>query len=225
MHKKNIPLTILEKIQEYIDLQSKDYIFIDPQNHILRCVERDINSDFRFVIEEVFNKYTLDLLVQIKPFSASYNGVYRCIINFDDLDNHFISWSKLLKSYEKVKYFTDDQILNGYISEYCENLGIIEDTIDYQPLRVNQLYLLNTHLKNIESSIIMFKNEWNSKNVTILIADINVLRKSLTTNTRITVLLEIARIWGVLTKLGLDVLEQCLPNSEKEIILEALRIK
>ena len=50
--KKDLPLTILKSLEEFVTLKGEKFEVVNPDNHLLKIIDIDNDSNFSFIVEK-----------------------------------------------------------------------------------------------------------------------------------------------------------------------------
>jgi hypothetical protein len=221
--KKKIPLQVLETIEPYVNRSGKTFEPINPDNFLLKFVDKDEKSNFYFNVEEYKSEQGFLILIDWKPISKQSIVNKRMWIKAEFLETHFNNWLDLLEGYEKVKTVFDDPILEAFAEEYYTDFDIIEEDAEIKPFATKQILLLDSHLKNIETKIEKYKTEENSAEIEQIKSDVIELRNNLTRKSKKWVIKNLSKVWAQITKQGPTLMKEFLTETKKFVIKEGVK--
>jgi hypothetical protein len=224
--KKDLPLTILQSLQPFVNLRGEKFETLDPKEHLLKVVDQDSDSNFHFTIEE-YKKGSgekFQFLMSRSPVSHNDNGIHRNWVDISNLQPQFNTWITLLDEYENTESFFDDPIINSFKEEYYAEFEIIdEDEAEIKPLNTKQILLLDNHLEDIDQRLDKFINDKNAGDIQEIKEDIVQLRDNLTKKPKKWVVKNLSKIWAKIAKQGTKFIKEFLSESKKEIIKQSVK--
>ncbi len=226
MNKKNIPLVILKAFESFVDLKGELFLVVPPENHLLKIVDNDENSDFYFIASQYEKQQggSYKLLIDLKPKSASVPSNHQIWIDTKDLETYFKNWLDLLKEYNSVKSFFDDPILKSFAKEYYAEFEILDDEeADINPLSIRQIMLLDQHLEYIEENIEKYETDNNRNQIQEIKNDVKLIRENLTNQPKKWVVKHLSKTWAKLTKQGTKFLKDFLSEARKQVVVEGIK--
>jgi hypothetical protein len=221
--KKNIPLNVLETLEKFVRLQGDEFIVLEPKEFLVRVKDNDEESAFYFNIEDYKNDKGLKLLIDWSPINKESIGNRKMWIDAKQLDEYFNNWTNLLKRYITVNSFYDDPILKSFVDSYYAEFEIVDEKADVEPLKPNQILLLDEHLEYIEQNIEKYQNDSNEEIIQEIKQDVVNLRESLTKKSKAWVIKNLSTIWGKMTKQGTKFLKEFVSESKKQAIKEGVK--
>ncbi|MCD8415985.1 hypothetical protein LNI89_11300 [Tenacibaculum dicentrarchi] len=224
MRKKDIPITILKALKEFVNLKGNKFEIVNPENYLLKIEDKDKESDFHFIVEKFENQNgRFNLLLNFKPKSQNEITAHRTWIETKNLESSFHNWLSLLNEYDNLPSFFDDPILKSFEDEYYSEFEIIEENADREVFNSKQILLLDEHLDYIENRIDDFKNEENKNEIIEIKNDISELRKNLSKKTKTWVIKNLSKVWAKITKEGPVLMKEFLTESKKQLIKESVK--
>lgn len=221
--KKKIPLQVLETIEPFINKIGNTFDAINPDNFLLKFIDKDEKSDFYFNVEEYKIEQSLLLIIDYKPMNKQSINNKRMWIKAESLETHFNNWLNLLEGYEKVKTVFDDPILETFAEEYYIEFEIVEENAETKPFTTKQILLLDSHLNNIQTKIEKYKTEENSNEIDQIKADVIELRNNLTRKSKKWVIKQLSKVWAQITKQGPKLMKEFLNETKKLAIKEGVK--
>jgi ribonucleotide reductase beta subunit family protein with ferritin-like domain len=222
--KKDLPLTILKSLEEFVTLKGEKFEVVNPDNHLLKIIDIDNDSDFSFIIEKYQKQNNVfQLLMSRSPRSEHDNGVYQIWIKIEQLKPQFQSWVNLLDQFQSVNSFFDDPILDSFKEEYYAEFEIVDEDAERKPLNTKQILLLDSHLEYIEEKIDNYKNEKNEEIVSEIKKEVVELRENLTSKSKKWVVNRLANIWAKLSKQGTKFIKDFVNQTKAEGIKQGAK--
>ncbi|MEX8548026.1 MAG: hypothetical protein V5804_10540 [Mucilaginibacter sp.] len=225
MNKKDFPLIILESLQSFVDLKGNAFNVINPEDKLLKIIDSDEKSSFYFNIDKYEKQQSgiHKILLDKKPISKTNTQNQQFWIEVKDLQPHFNAWLELLNSYNKVKSFFDDPIINSYTESYFSEFELVDEDANSNPLTPRQILLLDEHLEYIENNIENYQNESNASQIQEIKNDIIELRENLTNKSKAWIVKNLSKSWAKLTKQGTRFLKDFLNEAKKQVIVESIK--
>ena len=222
--KKDLPLTILKSLEEFVTLKGEKFEVVNPDNHLLKVIDIDNDSSFSFVIEKYQKQNNVfQLLMSRNPRSEHDNGIYQAWIKIDQLKPQFQAWVNLLDQFQSVDSFFDDPIIDSFKEEYYAEFEIIDEDADKKPLNTKQILLLDSHLEFIEEKIDSYKNENNEETISEIKSDVIQLRGQLTSKSKKWVINRLSIIWAKLSKQGTKFIKDFVNQTKTEGIKQGAK--
>ncbi len=221
--KKRLPLHVLETLEKYVQLTGEQFEVIDPEDFLLKIIDKEKSSDFYFNLEGYKVDNGLKLLVDWKPINKESTANSKKWITDKQLDGYFSNWVALLERYETVNSFFDDPIIKSFADEYFAEFEIIDEDSDIKPLNPKQILLLDEHLEYIEKNIEKYQTENNASQIQDIKSEIIELRENLTSKTKTWVVRNLSNIWAKITKQGTPLLKEFLSETKKIAIKEGIQ--
>lgn len=217
--KKDLPLEILKIVEPFSKRSSKLYKAIDPGDSLVKIIDTDTSSNFRFEITGYTNENKKDFLLQIEfsPRSKNTTEFYKGKVNSNSLESHFVNWSKLLDEYDKIEVF-DDPILRQYEREFESELKVVDEDADYNSFDYQTQLKLDAYLTNCQTILETSKNEDNEKEVELIQEEIKHLKDNQVKITKNAVVAKLAKILAKIRKLGLSLIKEVYETAKKELI-------
>jgi len=222
--KKKIPLIVLESLEKFVQLKGEHFEVIEPDNFLVKMVDKDDNSKFYFYIESYKIENGLKLIIDWKPASKDTIGNTRKLIDIKQLDGFVDNWVKLLKGYEKVNTFYDDPIIKSFAEDYYTEFEILDENAETKPFNTKQILLLDEHLEYIENNLEKFKTEKNTLQLDEIKNDVKELREKLTSKSKKWVIKNLAIVWAKITKQGTSFMKEFLNEAKKTVIREGIKL-
>ena len=216
--KKELPLVILKALEPYVKLKGEVFEIIDPKEHLLKIIDKEIESKFHFTIEKYQkgNNNSFQFFLTRIPKNVNDNGVFQNWIDVSSLSSQFETWLNLLKDYETVKSFFDDPITKSFQEEFFAEFEIIEDNADIEPFKISQILYLDSYLDSLGNRLLDFNS--NSDELIEIKNEIQILRESLTKKSKKWVISKLSNIWAKIARQGTTFVKEFLSESKKLII-------
>ncbi|MDF0694869.1 hypothetical protein [Aquirufa ecclesiirivi] len=221
--KKKIPLQVLETIESYVNLQGTTFDSVDPNEFLLKFVDKDNNSDFYFNVETYKMENDFQILIDFKPSNKQTVGNRKAWIRAEQLEFNFTNWLKILEGYDSVKTVFDDPIIKAYSDEYYTEFEIIDKDADTKPFATKQILLLDDHLEGIQMKIDNFQTKENNAEIEKIKENIQELRNNLTKKSKKWVLKKLSNIWAKITNQGPNLMKEFLSEAKKQAIKEGVK--
>lgn len=225
--KKDIPITILQALEGFVKLKGIKFEIVDPENHLLKAIDKDEDSTFHFTILEykkVTTGSTFQFLMDRSPRNQNDPSAFQGWIEVSNLQTQFNTWIELLDLYENIDSFFDDPIVDSFNEEFFAEFEIIDEDSEVKPLTIKQILLLDEYLETVEIRIEEFKNEVNSPQIEEIKSDIVQLKQNLTNKSKVWVIRKLSRIWAKMAKQGIQFIKEFLTESKKEVIKQGIKI-
>ena len=222
--KKKLPIVILKSLEKFVTLKGEKFEIIEPDNLLLKVVEKDDDTVFYFNIEQfklVNGGY--QFYMSRKPQNENNQGEYKSWIPIAHLEKQFETWLKLIEQYETINSFYDDPIAKAFSDEYFTDFEIIDEDADIAPFKIKQILILDKYLEYIEQSIDNYKTEENEKSIENIKQDIYSLRKNLTSKSKVYIIRGLSNIWGKLTKLGTKFITDFTSEAKREVVERSVK--
>lgn len=223
--KKDLPLVILKALEPYVGLKDDKFEVIDPQENLLKVIDKDVDSDFHFTIEKYqkTNSNNFQFLMTRIPKNVNDNGVYQTWVDVSGLGGQFDAWLNLLSEYETTNSFFDDPITKSFREEFIAEFEIIEEDADINPLTTKQILLLDYYLDSVDEKLTEFATDQNSKYLQEIKEDILQLKDNLTRKSKKWVISKLTNIWAKIAKQGTTFIKEFLTESKKELIKQGVK--
>jgi len=221
--KKKLPLAVLETLEKFVQLKGEQFEVVNPDQFLVKIIDKDIKSDFYFNIETFKIENGLKLIIDYKPHSKLNLSNVRFEIDEKGLGAQFNNWISLLKGYETVNSFFDDPIIKSFAEEYFAEFEIIDKDADTKPFSTKQILLIDEHLDYIENNIDKFKTNQNEIQILGIKEEVKILRENLTTKPKVFIVKSLSLIWAKLTKQGTQFLKEFLTEAKKQAIREGVK--
>jgi len=221
--KKKIPLLVLETLEKFVQLKGEQFEVIEPDNFLVKIVDKDKESDFFFNIEDYKIENGLKLLIDWKPANKESIANSRNWISGKQLDGYFNNWIALLNRYETVNSFFEDPIIKSFAEDYYAEFEIIDEEANNKPLKPKQILLLDEHLDYIENNIEKYQTEKNKTQIQEIKNDIVELRENITSKSKEVVIKNLSNIWAKITKQGTKFLKEFLSEAKKMAIKQGVQ--
>ncbi|NHM08350.1 hypothetical protein G4D82_14065 [Flavobacterium sp. CYK-4] len=221
--KKKIPLQVLETIEPFVNKNGKSFEAINPNDFLLKFIDKDDKSDFYFNVEQYKMDQGFLLLVDLKPKSRQTTENRRTWIKAEALEAVFGSWIELLEGYAKVKTVFDDPILEAFAEEYYTEFEIIDEEADVKPFSVKQILMLDSHLENIQKKIEKYKTEENAVEIEQIKIDTIELRNNLSKKSKKWVIKQLSKVWAQIAKQGPTLIKEFLSETKKLVVKEGIK--
>ncbi len=219
MKKKDLPLLILKIFEKFVNLKDKRFIIKKDDNLLLNIEDIDKDSDFYFRVEQYqIDNSKVALLINRKPTSNIKNQPTREWYQSTDIDRIFNSWLEILTEYETTPSFFDDPIVENFKEEYFAEFEIIDEDSYKNPLKINQILLLDNYLDYIDKKINNYKTKNNEIQIIEIQEDINDLRKNISTTPRAYVGDKLSKIWAKISKQGPKLIKDLIIEGVKEVM-------
>ncbi|AOZ99341.1 hypothetical protein [Flavobacterium commune] len=221
--KKKIPLQILKTLEPFLKEHSSMFEIVPQNEYLIKILDKDKNSDFYFVIEDFKTQSTLSVLVNRKPENDSTTKVIRKWTTIDSLKNDFQDWLNILQGYDNVKSIFDDVITEAFANDYYSEFEIIDEDAAVNPLKINQILLLDQHLENIQNNIDKYKTEENKLEIESILHEVIELRENLTKKSKKWVIKKLSFVWAKISKQGPIFIKDFLTEGNKHLIKESVK--
>ena len=224
--KKDLPLVILKALEPFVGLKGNKFEVIEPQEKLMIAIDKDIDSDFHFTIEQYqknTSNNTFQFLMSRSPKNNNDNGNYQTWVEVSGLETQFDAWLKLLEEYESVNSFFDDPITKSFREEFYAEFEIIEDDAETNPLNTKQILLLDSYLDSVDNKLSNFITENNEQDIQDIKEEIFLLRENLTKKSKKWVVSKLTNIWAKIAKQGTTFIKEFLNESKKEIIKQGIK--
>lgn len=224
--KKDIPLVILKALEPYVGLLGDKFEVVEPNENLLKVVDKDSDSDFHFTIakyQKNSNSNTFQFAMTRSPKNANDNGSYQAWVEISSLETQFDTWIKLLDAYDSVNSFYDDPIIKAFEEEFYAEFEIIENEAEKNPLNTKQILLLDSYLETVDNKLTEFKNKDNSQDIQVIKDEIILLRDNLTKKSKKWVVTKLTNIWAKIAKQGAKFIKEFLNETNKELIKEGVK--
>ena len=222
--KKDLPLTILKSLEEFVTLKGEKFEVVNPDNHLLKIIDIDNDSNFSFIVGKYQKQNNVfQLLMSRNPRSEHDNGVYQSWIKIDQLKPQFKAWVDLLDQFQSVNSFFDDPIIDSFKEEYYAEFEIIDEDADKKPLNTKQILSLDSHLEFIEEKIDNYKTEENGDTISEIKNDVIELRGQLTSKSKKWVVNRLSTIWAKLSKQGTKFIKDFVNQTKTEGIKQGAK--
>ena len=221
--KKKIPLHVLETIEPFVNKKGVYFDAINPENFLLKFIDKDNSSDFYFNVETFKNDKGFELLVDWKPYNKQNITNKKSWIKEEQLKSFFSNWLTILEGYDKVKSVYDDPIIEAYAEEYYSEFEIIDEDADIYPFSTKQVLLLDKHLDNIRKRIEKYELAENNEEINKIKVEVDELRENLTKKSKKWVIKKLTRIWAEITKQSPKLMKELLSEAKKLAIKEGLK--
>lgn len=222
--KKKIPLQVLETIEPFVNKRGTSFDSIEPNDFLLRFVDKDEKSDFYFNVEGHRMENGFQLLIDWKPMNKQSIMNRRMWVKAEQLETYLSNWIILLEGYEKVKTFFDDPILDAFAEEYFTEFEIIDEDAELKPFTTKQVFILDDHLDYIQNKIDKFQTEENKIEIQEIKNDVVELRNNLTKKPKKWVIKQLSKIWAKITKQGPKLMKEFLNETKKLAIKEGVKL-
>ena len=220
--KKKIPLVVLETLESFLSKENETVKLIDPENLLLKFIDRDDKSDFYFNIDQYKvepGKY--QLLVEYKPKSKEIIEKHRGWINHTNLDNVFNNWVTIIEKYDKIETIFDDPIERKYQEEFYSEFEILDEDADTVSFNLNQQLFLSNYLEKVILAIDTLNSE--NESLTEIKEEAIELNENLTTLTKRKVIKKLSIIWAKARKYGLPLLKEIYVQVRNELISQLIK--
>lgn len=224
--KKDLPLAILKSLQPFVKLKGEKFIVVEPENNLLKVIDKDDESSFYFIIEKYqkqTNSSTFQFLMTRSPKDQNNNGIYQAWIEITNLLSQFDQWIKLLDEYESTDSFYDDLILNSYYNEFFAEFEIVDEDADINPFETKKTLLIDDYLEKLDNELENRITEENKTKILEIQSDIEILRGNLTTKSKKWVIDKVSKIFAKIAKNGTKFIKDFLTESKKEIIKQTIK--
>jgi hypothetical protein len=220
--KKQLPISLLEAIQESVQFDSPVYEIIESKN-ILKAIDRDSNSDFFFQVENhMIEQGKLRVQLRYKPRNRDYVEEFAPKIDIKNLNEAFTKWGNLILEYEKIEIF-EDPLLKQYEEEFLSDFEILDVDADTNSYDLNTQIVIDNYLKYLEEKLLENKTEANIEETNQILEEVNDLKENQTNLTKRKVINRLAKIWAKTRKIGLKLLKEVYEEAKKEIIKQLIR--
>lgn len=224
--KKDLPLVILKALEPYVGLKGNKFEVIEPKEKLLIAIDKDIDSNFHFTIEQYQknnSNNTFQFLMVRSPKNINDNGDHRTWVEISSLGAQFDTWIKLLEEYENTNSFFDDPITKSFRDEFYAEFEIIDDDAETNPLNTKQILLLDSYLDSVDNKLSNFITENNTHEIQEIKEEIFLLRENLTKKSKKWVVSKLSNIWAKIAKQGTEFIKEFLNDSKKEIIKQGIK--
>ena len=221
--KKKVPYIVLKTLEPYTNKTGEYFIPDDPGDFLIRFIDKDLESDFYFNIEEFKMEGKLQLLIDRKPEHDQTTNNKRHWIEGKTLDHYFNLWTTLLKKYENIPSIFDDPYVKSFQEEYYAEFELVDEEKD-KPLKSKQVLLLDEHLEYLEKGLEKYKNDENSEEISKIEANISELRNNLTKRSKEWIVSSLSRIWAEISKQGPKFIKGILTEAKKQAITQGIRL-
>lgn len=224
--KKDLPIVILRVLEPFVTLQGDKFEVVDPEDNLLKVIDKDLESEFYFTIEKYqknANSGAFNLLLNRVPNNINDIKPLQNWTTISELPTQFENWLKLLEEYESLNSFYDDPIAKAYQDELFAEFEFIKDEDYEKPLKINQILGLDLYFEKVQLKLEEFKTEKNSAEIEEILGEIDNLRNNLTTKSRKFVIEKLTRIWGKIAKQGTKFIKEFLTESKKELIKQGVK--
>ncbi len=223
--KKDLPLVILKALEPYVRLKGDKFEIIDPNEHLLKVIDKDIDSNFHFTIEKYQRKENVGFQFYMSRIPKNSNdiGQQQSWVDISSLGNQFDSWIKLLNEYETTNSFFDDPILKSFKEEFFAEFEILDENADVIPLNTKQILLMDSYLESIDNRLSELIIDQNSHDILDIKEDINQLKNNLTKKSKMWVVSKLTSIWAKIAKQGTKFIKEFLSETSKEFIKQGVK--
>lgn len=223
--KKDLPLSILKSLESFVNLKGEKFEVVDPKEYLLKVIDKDVNSVFHFTIEKYQKSSGGSFLFWITrvPKNQNDNGIYQYWFEASAINGQFDAWIKLLNEYDTVKSFFDDPIIKSFQEEFYAEFEIIDEDAETNPLKSNQILILDSYLESVDNKLTEFITKNNSDEIKEIRDDINFLRDNLTIKSKKWVVKKLTTIWAKIAKQGSKFIREFLVESKKELIKQSVK--
>lgn len=223
MKKKDIPLTILNQMNEFKKGFPHLSKMVKADNCLIRYEDKDSESDFFFQINSFTKGTSGEFIYSIsyKPTSESVTEERNRSLNFTGVNNSLNAWGEILKKYEHTDFFIDeDPIIASYTEEFFNEYKIVEEDADYKPFELRKQIIISAYLDKSIQYIDNIKDE-NTKLELHKAKEIATnLNQTITELTKNEVMLRLSRFWAETRKKGLPIFKEIFLELAKEVVKE-----
>jgi len=224
-NKKEIPLVVLKALEPYVNLKGEKFEILDPKDHLLKAIDKDLSSNFHFTIEKYQKAQNRSFLLWItqSPKNEQDNRDYQYCVEISGLSVKFEAWLELLAGFDAVNSFFDDPIIKSFQEEYYAEFEIIDDDAETRPFETKKILLLDEYLEDADNKLTEFRNEQNAIYVDDIQLDIILLRESLTTRSKKWVVTRFSYICAKIAKQGTKFIKELLSEAKKEGLKQGIK--
>lgn len=225
--KKSNPIDALKALEPYVKRTGKNFTYNKKDGTLVHLIDTDTESDFYFSIIQYQNKGNFQALIEYKPKSSQSVEQHKTWANEKQIEQHFSQWVEILEEYDKVITPFDDPILASFKEEYFTDFELVEEEKE-NPLKINQILLLDKQLEKYAENLDTHKTETNTPAIEKIHEEIEEVRNNLTTKTKLWIFNKLAWIHAKSTHLGVSITNEVVIEGKKEMIkhlvIEAVKL-
>jgi hypothetical protein len=220
--KKTIPLSVLETLQPVADANKELVKPIRDANALFHLIDIDPDSDFYFKVSKQENRQNLlHYLVEFKPRHRDMITDHGEWVTLEGILKHANNWVNTIKSFNKIRTYFDDPILQAYEDRFWQQVNIVDEDAEYMPFDFEQQQFLDDYLFSADQKIENLKTGKSENEVQQLLTlqtQARELRSELTKLPKHTIIKKLTRFWAGAQKVGLDVLKEVFIGVSAELI-------
>ena len=221
MKKKDFPIEVISSLNEIKSRISEDIIVDPDETSLLRFKDKDPESVFFYQIQKYnLKKETFMYTVHRAPHNDKTIEDRNYSFTYNELVKDFENWKKLIKHYNEIPFFADNEILNKYASEFFEMYRLDEDDADTAPFDLKRQLLLDQYLEKSLKIIDRYQEENKDTDFSELKEIANDIRSKQTKYTKNYTIKQLSRFWAVAREKGLPFLKQFFSGFAQKILIE-----
>lgn len=223
MKKKDLPLTILNQINEFKNNFPNITKFVKIENCLIRYEDKDPDSDFFFQINS-YSKSNNEFIYNItyKPTSEINTDESSRNLSFKGVNTILTTWGNIIKQYNSTDFFIEeeDPIIEFYTEEFYNEYKLLEDDADYKPFELDKQLLVSAYLEKSVDYIDKINDE-KTRNELNHAKELAIkLNENLTELTKNEVVFKLSKFWAETRKKGLPIFKEIFMELAKELVKE-----
>lgn len=216
--KKKIPTTVWTTIQPLLDKYQEYFTTVESEEYALYLKDIDVKSDFYFLCSKQKGDGTFS--ITYKPAGENnVNMITHNQVELQQLANHLGNWTKVLKIYDEIPTFYDDDTFKAkrkarfqkqYQQAYYKDLALDEEDADTAPFDNKRQLLLSAYLNDVKGLLGEASENTNDEakkeELKTISDDCEELQETLVSITKNEALQRLAYIWAKVHLFGLPLL-------------------
>lgn len=224
MKKKDIPLTILNQMNEFKKGFPRLSKIVKAKNCLIRYEDKDLDSDFYFQINSFTKNNTGDFIysVSYKPTNENITAETTRNFNFAQVSNILNNWGNILKQYENTEFFIgeDDPITESYAEEFFNEYKMVDEDANYRPFELKRQLIISAYLEQSVMYIEQIQNEQTRIELNRAKEIATSLNDSIAELTKNEVMLQLSKFWAETRRRGLPIFKEIFLEFAKELVKE-----
>ena len=221
MKKKDFPIEVISNLNQLKSSISDDIIIELNRSSLLRFKDKDPNSNFFYQIQNYrLNKETFTYTVHRAPHNDKTIEDRSYSFTFNELLKDFENWKNIIKHYNEIPFFADDEILNRYAYEFYEMAKILEDDADTSPFDIKRQLLLDQYIDHSLEII----NQYQEENEDIDLTDIREIANEIKDNqTRLSkneTIKLLSKFWATAREQGIPFFKRFVSEFAQEFLVK-----